>query len=253
MKPRSGHLLLAIALVALGVGIAAFAIGGFGESGTPGADTHRCLLEPAGGKAEIRLGSDSVSCPESRRVYAAYAAGMRSGKINGVRAATVVDSWRCQPYGLTAYPSFLRCDHRLRHFDVVSLTPIFHTTQELPRSGSSKAIAFQTQTETIACKMTTHYVLCEIFGRAWTSPAEPAHCTFSRVRSIELRGSGAAFVCTSNAVVLPDGESGLPILMRHNGVISTGPFSCSMRKMGLVCGSPHKHGFLLSFQQIKFF
>jgi hypothetical protein len=235
-----------LTIAAIGLAIALVVFGS-----TASSDRPPCRLESKNGKIEIKFSSDSVNCAESRRVYARYTEAAQAGKIDGIYEALEAEGWNCQRNTPTQYPLMTRCRQRTRYFDVVGLTPIVHTNQELSSSRSSEPVSFQTPTGTIACQMSRHEVHCDIFARDWTPPPRPKDCAYPWGHSIELQSSGSKFICGGTAI-LPDGESGFPILRQGNNA-KVGPFTCAMRKQGLVCGADGEQGFLLSFQRIKLF
>lgn len=213
------------------------------------AHSH-CRFKAPSGKVFVPLEADSSPCAEARRVYTTFDRQTAPTKIIHFGDSLRVDGWTCEPYGQGAYPLLVTCLKGKLHFDVASTTPIIHTFQEQLRPRSAGPTRFQTPTGDVACEMSRYDIRCEIFGSSWTPPRRPKSCPGRWGRSIVLPGATVAhFSCDTEAIVLPDGESGLPILAVGSRT-RVQQYVCEMRATGLSCRS-RKHGFLLSFHSFK--
>jgi hypothetical protein len=259
---RTGLLIgvLATAVVALGVAVVILAGGKSDNSGTTVATTAQaevgppCQLESMGGEVEIELSSEDLSCADARGVYTQYKELVRSGQAAGIGKASEVAGWSCEEFPLAEYPLIVRCRQGAAKFAVVGLAPDAHVNQkQIPASGRSEPATFQTPSGNIGCRLSTASVRCDIFKRDWSPPPKPADCEFPGWgHSIELDSSGSAFLCSDDAVIDPNGGSGVPVL-QYGKAVEVGPFACESREQALICIAKSSRGFRLSVQEVNLF
>jgi hypothetical protein len=107
---------------------------------------------------------------------------------------------------------------------------------------------FQLPSGNIACYLDTSGVRCDIRDRSWQPPAKPASCDVDYGQGIELRASGASFVCAGDTTL--GGGSTLAYGMS----IERGPFRCDSSADGVECkDSRTGHGFHLSRASYRIF
>jgi hypothetical protein len=245
---------LAAAIAALAAGFLVLAGNDSAESGGAAGDGSSCQLALRFVEVEIKSqpGSGAVDCPEAQRVFAAYRRETPTLGVFEDGELLEIDGWSCQEISFEEYPLIMKCDRGDLSFQALGMDDSPLTTQAPPLARSTKPVSFQTPTGNVACHLSRHDIECVIFGRAWTPPPRPKGCTYGWGRVVELRvESGARIACAAGGVILPDGESGFPVLP-GDASTSVGKIVCENRQ-AVVCTAESGHGFLLSFQRLDLF
>lgn len=127
------------------------------------------------------------------------------------------------------------------------------TAPEKPKKPqSTDSVTFQTPSGNIGCVMATKFVRCDIYERDWSPPPKPASCEYDWGHSVELEQDGPTFLCVSDAVTAPGGDSGFPTLA-YDDTKRVGPFTCLSTEQAMKCQATSGHGFTLSRQKVRLY
>ena len=113
----------------------------------------------------------------------------------------------------------------------------------LPSTAAPLSVGhFDTAGGTLACRISGATVRCDVARRDWTAPSKPASCHAAWGQGLMIGGSGSAsFVCARNSVLDPTLR-----YIRPGYDDKVGHVTCQVRRFGVTCFEPDRHGFFIS-------
>jgi hypothetical protein len=133
------------------------------------------------------------------------------------------------------------------------------TTTSSPSTSSSSSSSssvdadqgpefFQLPSRNIGCIFGDGNVRCDISGKTFTPPPQPADCELDWGNGIEVGDGDAAFVCAGDTVL------GAPVVLEYGLSAQRGSLRCDSAETGITCTNLETmHGFELNRDGFRLF